>query len=142
MLFLWVFGDNVEDAMGSLRFTLFYLVCGALAAYAHALAMPASQQPLIGASGAVAGVVAAYLILHPRVRLWGLFLNRIPLKVRAIYAIGFWIAFQIVMAVYAGPSEVAWWAHVGGLVGGALMTPLLIQRGVRLFGQEDGPDPA
>ena len=142
MLFLWVFGDNVEDAMGTPRFILFYLVCGVCAAFAHAYMLPHSQQPLIGASGAVAGVVAAYLLLHPRVRVWGLFLNRIPLKLRAIWAIGFWIAFQIGMAIYAGASEVAWWAHIGGLTAGAILTPLLIQPGVGLFGREDGPDPA
>jgi membrane associated rhomboid family serine protease len=137
MLFLWVFGDNVEDAMGSARFVVFYLICGACAAYAHAWSAPASQQPLIGASGAVAGVVAAYLLLHPRVRLWGLFLNRIPLKVPAIWAIGFWILFQFGMALWGGASEVAWWAHVGGLAVGAALTPLMIQPGVRLFGRED-----
>ena len=142
MLFLWVFGDNVEDAMGSLRFLAFYLVCGVCAALAHAYALPGSQQPLIGASGAVAGIVAAYVMLHPRVRLWALFLARIPLKLRAIYVIGFWILFQIGMAFYGGPSEVGWWAHVGGFLAGVVLTPILIQPGVRLFGRGDGPDPA
>lgn len=142
MLFLWVFGDNVEDALGSIRFTLFYLACGVCAALAHAYALPSSQQPLIGASGAIAGVVAAYVMLHPRVRLWALFLARIPLKLRAIYVIGFWILFQVGMALYGGPSEVGWWAHVGGFGAGLILTPILIQPGVRLFGREDGPDPA
>ena len=142
MAFLWVFGDNVEDAMGSLRFVLFYLACGACAAGAHAFMLPQSQQPLIGASGAVAGVVAAYVMLHPRVYLWGLFLNRIPLRLRASWAIGFWIMFQIVMALFSASGAVAWWAHVGGLIAGAALTPLVIARGVRLFGKEDEGGPA
>ncbi|WP_342360896.1 rhomboid family intramembrane serine protease [Terrarubrum flagellatum] len=142
MLFLWVFGDNVEDAMGTIRFIGFYLLCGICAALAHAYAMPASQQPLIGASGSIAGVVAAYVMLHPRVKLWALFLARIPLKLRAIYVIGFWILFQIGMAIYGGASEVGWWAHVGGFAAGVIMTPFLILPGVGLFGREDGPDPA
>ena len=79
MLFLWVFGDNVEDAMGHARFLLFFLLCGVAASLTHALVDPESARPLIGASGAVSGVVAAYLILYPRVRVWGLFLKGIPL---------------------------------------------------------------
>jgi hypothetical protein len=82
MLFLWVFGDNVEDAMGHIRFLIFYFACAAAGAFAHALLLPASENPLIGASGAVAGVVAAYLMLHPKVRVWVLVLGRIPLPCR------------------------------------------------------------
>lgn len=134
MLFLWVFGDNVEDAFGHIRFLGFYLVCGMAAAMAHAVMLPASQQPLIGASGAVAGVLAAYLILHPRVYVWGLVLKWFPVRLRAIYALGLWMVFQLVMAVTAGQnSEVGWWAHVGGLIAGAALTPLLRQPGVMLF---------
>lgn len=137
MAFLWVFGDNVEDAFGSARYLAFYLACGVCAALLHAWSAPDSQQPLIGASGAVSGVVAAYLLLHPRVRVWGLFLNRVPLRVRAFWGIGFWIIFQIGMGVFGGASEVAWWAHVGGLMAGAALTPLLIQPGVAMFGRDD-----
>ena len=78
MLFLWVFGDNIEDAMGHLRFIMFYLMCGIFAAVLHSWMMPNSELPLIGASGAVAGVIAAYLILHPKVKVWILALWRIP----------------------------------------------------------------
>ena len=79
MLFLWVFGDNVEDAMGHIKFLVFYLACGIAGGLAHALMLPASKLPLIGASGAVAGVIAAYLILHPRVMVWVLAFRFIPL---------------------------------------------------------------
>jgi membrane associated rhomboid family serine protease len=89
MLFLSVFGDNVEDGMGHRRFIAFYLVCGVVAGLSHAFMQPESTRPLIGASGAVAGVVAAYLILYPRVKVWGLFFGRIPLRVPALWAIGF-----------------------------------------------------
>jgi len=78
MLFLWVFGDNVEDALGHFRFLIFYLACAAAGALFHALVAPLSQAPLIGASGAVSGVVAAYLMLHPKVRIWVLVLFRFP----------------------------------------------------------------
>ena len=100
----------------------------------HAFIMPQSQQPLIGASGAVAGVLAAYLILHPRVYVWGLVLKWFPMRLRAIYALGFWMVFQVVMAITANAgSEVGWWAHVGGLIAGAALTPLMRQPGVVLF---------
>jgi membrane associated rhomboid family serine protease len=128
MLFLWVFGDNVEDGMGHARFLLFYVVCGGLAGLSHAVMEPESTRPLIGASGAVAGVVAAYLILYPRVKVWGLFLGRIPLRLPAMWAIGFWILLQLVSAVAATDRNVGWFAHLGGLVAGAALTPVLRRR--------------
>ena len=79
MLFLWVFGDNVEDAMGHVTFLVFYLLCGVFAGYAHSLMAPASAIPLIGASGAVAGVIAAYLMLHPNVMVWVLALGALSM---------------------------------------------------------------
>lgn len=121
MLFLWVFGDNVEDAMGHGRFLLFFVLCGAAAGLAHALADPEAQRPLIGASGAVAGIVAAYLILYPRVRVWALFLNRIPVRVPAYVAIGFWIVLQIAGAVFMLDDGVGWFAHLGGFAAGAIL---------------------
>ncbi len=127
MLFLWVFGDNVEDGMGHTRFLLFYVVCGALAGLSHAVMEPESTRPLIGASGAVAGVVAAYLILYPRVKVWGLFLGRIPLRLPAMWAIGFWILLQLVSA-FLGDESVGWFAHLGGFAAGAALTPLLRRR--------------
>jgi len=128
MLFLWVFGDNVEDAMGHGRFLLFYFACGIAAGLTHAFVFPDSQRPLIGASGAVAGVVAAYLIVYPRVKIWGLFFGRIPLRVPAVWAIGLWILSQIVAAFQGGDQAVGWFAHLGGLAAGALLVPLLRRR--------------
>ncbi len=127
-MFLWVFGDNVEDGMGHKRFLAFYLLCGALASLAHAAMEPASTRPLIGASAAIAGVVAAYLILYPRVKVWCLFFGRIPLKVPAMWAIGFWIVLQVLSALAAADEGVGWYAHIGGFVAGAALTPLMRRR--------------
>lgn len=128
MLFLWVFGDNVEDGMGHKRFLVFFLACGALAALAHAASDPRSTAPLIGASGAIAGVVAAYLILYPKVKIWGLFFGRIPLRVPAALAIGLWIVLQVASAFLGGDAEVGWFAHIGGFAAGLVLTPLLRRR--------------
>jgi membrane associated rhomboid family serine protease len=128
MLFLWVFGDNVEDAMGHGRFLLFYLACGVAAGLTHAFMFPESQSPLIGASGAVAGVVAAYLILYPRVKVWGLFFGRIPLRVPALWAIGLWILSQVAAAFLSEDEGIGWFAHLGGLAAGAALTPLMRRR--------------
>ena len=133
MLFLWVFGDNVEDAMGHLRFLAFYLICGAAAGLAHAIAVPNSTAPLVGASGAIAGCLAAYLILHPRVKLWCLVLGRFPLKISAMWAIGAWIVFQVVSVYVIPDDETAWWAHIGGFVVGAALIPIFRHRDVPLF---------
>ena len=133
MLFLWVFGDNVEDALGHLRFLVFYLLCGAGAGFAHALLDPGSIAPLIGASGAVAGVVGAYLILHPKVNVWVLAFGRLPLRLPASWVLLAWIAFQLVMALGGGDAQVAWWAHVVGAAIGAVLVVFLRRRGVALF---------
>ncbi|WP_230532820.1 rhomboid family intramembrane serine protease [Microvirga roseola] len=128
MLFLWVFGDNVEDAMGHLRFVLFFVLCGVAASLAHAFVTPDPHRPLIGASGGVSGVVAAYLILYPRVRIWGLFLKGIPLRLPAYWAIGFWFAFQFASAFLGGDDAVGWFAHLGGFAAGAILIPLMRHR--------------
>lgn len=138
MLFLWVFGDNVEDAMGHARFLAFYLACGVAAGLMHALMLPESPDALIGASGAVSGVIAAYLMLHPRVAVWVLALKFIPLRISAAWVLGLWIVFQIVMVAFpsAGdPGPTAWWAHIGGLIAGAVLIPLVRRQGVPLFGR-------
>jgi len=128
MLFLWVFGDNVEDAMGHLRFLVFLVMCGALASLAHAFADPESTRPLIGASGAVSGVVAAYLLLYPRVRMWALFLHGLPLRVPAYGAIGFWFVLQVGAAFLSGDEDIGWFAHLGGFLAGAALTRPLRRR--------------
>lgn len=133
MLFLWVFGDNVEDAMGHVRFLVFYLLCGIIAGLTHAYMLPDSQAPLIGASGAVAGVVSAYLLLHPRVRVWILAFRFIPLKISAAFALGAWILTQLVMVLIPQAGQVAWWAHIGGIVAGAVLVLVLRRPGVPLF---------
>lgn len=135
MLFLWVFGDNVEDAMGHLRFFVFYLVCGVIAGLTHALMLPGSLDALIGASGAVSGVVVAYLMLHPRVRVWVLAFKVLPLNITAAWALGLWIVFQLTMVIIPQVGPTAWWAHIGGLIAGALLTPLMKNREVPLFGR-------
>ncbi|MBB4185872.1 rhomboid family intramembrane serine protease [Sinorhizobium terangae] len=133
MLFLWVFGDNVEDALGHFRFLVFYLLCAAAGALAHGLLDPASEAPLIGASGAISGVVAAYFLLHPKVRVWVLVLFRIPLPLPAAIPLAFWIGQQFYMLVVDPGSGVSWSAHVGGIVAGLLLVVALRRRGVPLF---------
>jgi membrane associated rhomboid family serine protease len=136
MLFLWVFGDNVEDAMGHVKFLLFYLVCGIAGGLAFALLGPqTSQAPLVGASGAISGVVAAYLMLYPKVKVWVLLFMRIPLPINAAWCLGFWVALQFFNVVFASESSnVAWLAHVGGLAAGAVLVVVLKRSDTPLFG--------
>jgi membrane associated rhomboid family serine protease len=136
--FLWVFGDNVEDAMGHLRFIMFYLMCGIFAAVVHSWIMPTSELPLIGASGAVAGIISAYLILHPKVKIWVLALWRIPIKITAYWALGFWILAQFANLLIDTEESVAWGAHIGGLAAGAVLILFMRRRGVSLFDRTRG----
>ena len=138
MLFLWVFGDNVEDAMGHLKFILFYALCGIAGALAHAVMAVDRTIPLIGASGAVAGCIAAYLLLHPHVRVWVLAFRVIPLRIPASLALGAWIATQFVMLLLPDTGPVAWWAHIGGIFAGALLILVLRRPDVQLL---DRPPP-
>ncbi len=133
MLFLWVFGDNVEDAMGHVRFLLFYILCAAIAAYAHGVVAPTSESPLIGASGATSGIVGAYLMLHPKVKIWVLVLGRIPLRLSALWVLGGWIAFQIYSLVAFYDSDVSWAAHIGGFIAGAGLVFIMKRSDVPLF---------
>jgi membrane associated rhomboid family serine protease len=133
MLFLWVFGDNVEDALGHVRFFAFYLLCAGAGALLHGLVGPSAEAPLIGASGAISGVVAAYLLLHPRVRIWVLVLFRIPLPLPAFVPIALWIVQQFVMLALDLDGMVSWGAHVGGILCGAVLVVLLRRRDVPLF---------
>ena len=145
MLYLWIFGNNVEDSMGHLRFLIFYLVCGAVAALLQAYSAPMSNIPMIGASGAVAGTLGAYLLLHPRARILtfvflGIFWTFIRLP--AVIVLGGWIVIQIVNAigVQPGTGGVAWLAHVGGFLSGVMLIGVFKRRTVRLFlGPRQGP---
>ncbi|MBX3584359.1 MAG: rhomboid family intramembrane serine protease [Rhizobiaceae bacterium] len=136
MLFLWVFGDNVEDAMGHIKFLIFYMLCAVAGALLHGLLAPASQVPLIGASGAIAGVVTAYLILHPRVKIWILAFGRIPLRIPAYIALVLWILFQFVMFGAGGEEQISWTCHIGGIIAGAFLVVILRDRSVPLFDRE------
>lgn len=123
MLFLWVFGDNVEDAIGHIRYLVFYVLCGVLAALVHLFVYPNSYGPLIGASGAVAGVMGAYLVLYPKVRVF--VLNRLvilfPMSLPAWIVLTVWIGAQFVYLLLGSDEGVAWWAHIGGVIAGAAL---------------------
>jgi len=133
MVFLWVFGDNVEDALGHVKFAIFYLCCAAAGALVHGLVAPHSEGPLIGASGAISGVVAAYFLLHPKVRVWVLVLFRIPLPLPAFIPLAFWILQQFYMMLTDPDGGVSWAAHVGGIIAGLVLVIVLRRRGVPLF---------
>ena len=123
MLFLWVFGDNVEDAMGHRRFMAFYLLCGVIAAFSHAIVDPGSQAPTIGASGAVSGILGAYFVLHPRVQVWIIVFAFIPVRLPTYLVLGGWILMQVAFSFMSpgGAEQVAWWAHIAGFAAGALL---------------------
>lgn len=131
MAFLWVFADNVEDAFGHWGFLGFYILCGVAAGLVHSYAQPASLSPLIGASGAVAGILGAYLLLYPRARVWVLLFMRLPIRISAAWALIGWIAFQVLAMLLDnghGPISVAWWAHIGGFATGLAVTWLFRHR--------------
>jgi membrane associated rhomboid family serine protease len=130
MAFLWVFADNVEDAFGHAGFLIFYLLCGIAAGMLHTLMQPQSGAPLIGASGAVSGVLASYMLLYPRARVWILLFMRIPLPISAIWALGGWFALQLISAFISTEDStlVAWWAHIGGFLTGLILTFVLRSR--------------
>jgi rhomboid family protein len=125
MWFLWIFGDNVEDSMGTVRFVLFYLLCGLAAAGLQVATDADSAVPMIGASGAIGGVMGAYIVLYPRVHVHMLiFLGFYAtiVAVPAIFMLGYWLLIQLVSGLFAsGEGGVAFWAHVGGFVGGMIL---------------------
>jgi membrane associated rhomboid family serine protease len=129
MTFLWVFGDNVEDAFGHFGFLLFYLLCGIAGALAHVAMYPASQDPLVGASGALSGVIASYFLLYPRAKILVL-AYVVPIRLPAFIVLGGWIALQVLSLRSTNPEVqgVAWWAHIGGFAAGFILTALLRSR--------------
>lgn len=135
MLYLWIFGDNVEDSMGSAKYLLFYLVGGVIASLAHIFTNPASQIPTVGASGAIAAVLGAYIVLYPRSRV----LTFIPLgffmrltSVPAIIVLGLWFILQLFNGVLsigaADVGGVAFWAHIGGFLAGVVLAKVFESR--------------
>jgi membrane associated rhomboid family serine protease len=143
---LWIFGDNVEDRMGPLRFAIFYLTCGVLAGITQVLANPDSTLPSVGASGAIAGVLGAYLLLFPTARLivmFPIFFFPFFFEVPAVLYLVLWFLIQLFSgaAALAGPQQVggiAFWAHIGGFVSGILLCQLFLRRGRQLQPDEYG----
>ncbi|MFH1059024.1 MAG: rhomboid family intramembrane serine protease [Pseudomonadota bacterium] len=132
MLYLWIFGNNIEDRLGPVRFLAFYLVGGVLAALAFVLTEPGAMLPMVGASGAIAAVLGAYFLLYPRanvvVLIWFFFFVNF-VRVPAVLMLGIWFLFQV---LGVGGSGVAWMAHIGGFVAGLLLIRLFLPRPERL----------
>jgi membrane associated rhomboid family serine protease len=140
MLYLWIFGNNVEDSMGRGRFVIFYLLCGTTAALVQSFAAPGSEIPMIGASGAIGGVLGAYLVLHPRANVRMLFIILFFVRVISVPAavvLGLWFVMQFISGATTPTTGdnggVAFWAHVGGFVAGAVLVPFFKRREVRLL---------
>ncbi len=135
MWFLWIFGDNVEDRMGPVRFLVFYLLCGLAAGVVHVLTNPGSRVPAVGASGAIAGVMGAYVALFPRARIvamFPIFFYPVFFQVPAFIYLGFWFFMQffsgtLAIATHREVSGIAWWAHVGGFGAGILTFSLFLR---------------
>jgi membrane associated rhomboid family serine protease len=128
LAFLWIFSDNVEDAMGHKRFTVFYALCAVAGAVMHGILFPSSDSPLIGASGAASGIVAAYLLLHPRVNVWVLVMGRVPVPLPSYIVLTLWI-----LLFYDLDGDVAWGGHVGGIIAGAILIVFMKRSDVKLF---------
>lgn len=139
MWYLWIFGNNIEEAMGGLRYLLFYIVCGFIASLSHILLNAGSVVPSIGASGAIAGVLGAYLLLYPRARVLTFVVLIIFIRLMYIpagFILGIWFVFQLMsggMAGYQSSGGVAFWAHIGGFVSGMVLVGVFKKREVRFF---------
>lgn len=141
MLYLWIFGNNVEDAMGHVKFIIFYLLCGIAAAMAQAIPNPSSTVPMIGASGAISGVLGAYLLLYPHARVlvaipFGIIIH--TTRISAKWVLGFWFILQIFNSLLSGDQQggVAWGAHIGGFVAGMALIPFFKNKNMKLFAPE------
>jgi membrane associated rhomboid family serine protease len=138
MLFLWIFGNNIEDVLGHVRYLLLYLLSGVAAALGQGLSDPSSTLPMLGASGAIAGVLGAYLLLYPCANVHVLVLIIIIVRIVTVPAwimLGLWFAAQLLSGLLSkgGPGGVAFWAHVGGFVTGVVLLVLLRPRNVELW---------
>jgi membrane associated rhomboid family serine protease len=139
MLYLWIFGNNIEDVMGHVKFVIFYVACGLIAAMSHAITDPTSAVPMVGASGAISGVLGAYLLLFPHAQVMvliplGMFTR--TMYVPAGFVLGFWFVLQLLsggMSLGQGGGGVAWFAHVGGFVAGMALIGVFKHPNVRFF---------
>jgi membrane associated rhomboid family serine protease len=132
MVYLWVFGDDIEDALGPIRFIIFYLLVGIAAAVGFSMLNPQSTVPLVGASGSISGILAAYLLLRPCAKV-SVFFFRMIIRVRAFWVIGGWIILQLVYIASQAQDGVAYSAHGAGLVAGAILFLIMKPAGTRLF---------
>jgi len=126
MLYLWIFGNNIEDVLGKFRFILFYFVCGAIAAFCHAISNADSNIPMIGASGAIAGVLGGYMVLFPQAKVrtlifLGFFITVI--RIPAVVLLLLWMGLQVFnsLNMSADGGGIAWWAHIGGFIAGMVL---------------------
>ncbi len=132
MIFLWVFGDDIEECLGRWRFLIFYLACGVIGGITFYASGVHAETPLIGASGAISGIVVSYVMLRPCAKVTVLLFG-IPMRISAYWVIGVFVFIQLINLSAASKSEVAYWCHFGGMVGAAVLFPLIRPAGVKLF---------
>ena len=136
MLYLWIFGDNVEDSFGKVKFIFFYILCGGAAVIAQTLYDVNSLTPMIGASGAIAGILGGYLVLYPRAKVWVfmliIFFVRL-ITVPAFVVLGIWMIMQLMNVLDQGQSGVAYSAHIGGFIAGMILAPIFKNKDKKIF---------
>ena len=137
MVYLWIFGDNIEHSLGHVRYLVFYLICGIAAAFAQSISAPTSEVPMVGASGAISGILGAYLVLHPRanIKVFVFMIIITTINLPAYIVLGGWFVMQLLSSaqVNAGEAGVAFLAHIGGFVAGAVLIFFFRPKSVRVF---------
>jgi membrane associated rhomboid family serine protease len=133
MIFLWVFGDDIEECLGRLRFLAFYLTVGVVGGLVYVVSDPHSSMPLIGASGSISGLVIAYVMLRPCAKVTVLTFGVIPMRISAYWVVGVFVVLQFYSLEYSSKSEVAYWCHIGGMVAGGALFAFMRPVGVLLF---------
>lgn len=123
MWMFWIFADNIEDVMGPWRFLLYYLACAVISGLTHVFANPAATDPVVGASGAISGILGAYFLLYPHAKITT-FVFFLILRIPAALYLGGWFILQLYSGLTRGASDIAWWAHLGGFVAGIALLPL------------------
>jgi membrane associated rhomboid family serine protease len=139
MIFLWVFGDDIEECLGRMRFLAFYLLVGIAGGLVYAASDAHSAMPLIGASGSISGVVIAYVMLRPCAKVTVLTFGIIPMRISAYWVVGIFAVLQFINLESSSKSEVAYWCHIGGMIAGGALFPLMRPAGVILFECIRGP---